>query len=44
MNLRFPSLVALALSPLLATLTAGEDPKPSTGGSTVLVELFSSQG
>ncbi|MEK7467171.1 MAG: hypothetical protein AAB074_07150 [Planctomycetota bacterium] len=40
--MRFSAIFALALTPLLATLTAGEDPKP--GGTPVLVELFSSQG
>ena len=44
MTLRFPPLLALALSPLLATLTAGEDPKPLPKENPVLVELFSSQG
>ncbi len=43
MNLRFAALLSLALSPLLTTIVASEDPKPA-GDTPVLVELFSSQG
>ena len=44
MNLRLPALLAIAISALFATFTAGEDPKPAPAGTPVLVELFSSQG
>ncbi|KAF0245785.1 MAG: hypothetical protein FD180_1324 [Planctomycetota bacterium] len=38
------ALFALAASPLLATFVGSEDPKLPSGGTPVLVELFSSQG